>query len=397
MNVTIDKLDNFGRGICYVNDKICFVENALPGETVKIDIITDNKKYYEAKVIDYLLKSSNRIEEECSYSSICGGCQLNHICYNDENTFKMNKIKEIIHKYALLDTSIIEPIVYNGRDYYRNKIVLHGDGEKLGLFQNETNSIIPIQQCLLVNDKINEIIRFLNYNNKGIEEAIIKTSNDNSQVMISLKGMIDKIEVLSTMCDVFIMNGSYMTSKDSIITNVGSKKYYEGIRSFFQVNNTLTELLYDEVLNVVKERHYHSVLDLYCGTGSIGIYISDVVDKIIGVDNNESNIMDAKKNKELNGVQNIDFICDKVENCIESFENIDLVIVDPPRAGLDTKTRETLKKIHSKTIVYVSCDIITLARDLKDLKESYNVIKIKPFNMFPRTYHCESITVLERR
>ena len=134
MDVIIEKLDNFGRGICYINNKICFVENALPNEKVEIKITKDNKKFYEAKVIQYINKSFIRIEEECPYSSICGGCQLNHICYNEENKFKMDKIKGIIYKYASLDTNIIEPIVYSDRDYYRNKVLLHGEEEKLGLY-----------------------------------------------------------------------------------------------------------------------------------------------------------------------------------------------------------------------------------------------------------------------
>ena len=115
------------------------------------------------------------------------------------------------------------------------------------------------------------------------------------------------------------------------------------------------------------------------------------------IDYNSSNIEDANKNKELNQVENIQFICDKVENQIDGFQNIDLIIVDPPRAGLDEKTRKNLIQIHPNKIIYVSCDPITLARDLRELKEHYQIKSVKIFNMFPRTYHCESITILERR
>ena len=397
MEVKIEKLDNLGRGITYINNKICFIKNSLPNEIVDIEIIKDKSKYLEGKILKYIEKSPLRIEEECPYSSICGGCILNHLCYNDENKFKTNKIKDIMKKYADINSDLIENIIYNDRNYYRNKVVLHGNDNSLGLYKEGTNEIIPIKECLLLNPKINEIITLLNNINNGIEEVTIKTSNDNSKVMVSIIGNIKSTSELLNICDVLILNNKYQTNNKVIETNIGNKKYYQSINSFFQVNNTLTKELYNEVLINVRDKNYKKVLDLYCGTGTIGIYIKDYVDKVIGIDYNSSNIEDAKKNVELNNLNNIEFICDKVENKIDEFTDIDLVIVDPPRAGLDTKTKDYLKKINPEKIIYISCDPVTLVRDLNDLDESYKVKFIKPYNMFPRTYHCESITVLERR
>ena len=396
MKVEVLKLDNFGRGITYINDKICFIENALPNEVVEIEIINETSKYYNAKVIKYIEKSPLRIEEECPYSNICGGCNLNHICFNEENKFKLEKVKGIMNKYANIDSNLIKGISYHDRNNYRNKLILHGKDNEIGLYKEKTNEIIPISSCLIVNPKINEIIKVLNTIPKEIEEVTIKTSNDNSKVMVEITGNIDDISALKNICDVLIINNEYKTLEKDIETVIGNKKYLEGINSFFQVNNTLTKDLYDEVLINVKGKNYNTALDLYCGTGTIGIYISDYVKEIIGVDYNESNINDANKNKILNNTNNIRFICDKVENRIEEFKDIDLVIVDPPRAGLDDKTKNYLKQINPKEIIYVSCDPITLARDIKDL-DTYKVNYIKVYNMFPRTYHCESISVLERK
>ena len=396
MKVEVLKLDNFGRGITYLNDKICFIENALPKETVEIEITKETNKYYLAKVTNYIEKSPLRIDEECPYSNICGGCNLNHICFNEENKFKLNKVKSIMQKYASIDPNLVKGITYHDRNNYRNKIILHGEENTLGLYKENTNEIIPINNCLIVNPKINEIIKVLNSLDKELSEVIIKTSNDNSKVMLSITGKINNIDVLKDLVDVLIINNEYITDNHVIETNIGNKKYIEGIDSFFQVNNTLTKELYDEVLLNVKDKTYNQVLDLYCGTGTIGIYISDYCKKIIGIDYNESNINDANKNKELNNLDNIEFICSKVEDKIDSFKDIDLVIVDPPRAGLDDKTKDYLKEINPEKIIYVSCDPITLARDIKDLN-TYKVNYIKVFNMFPRTYHCESITILERR
>ena len=383
MKVEVLKLDNFGRGITYINDKICFIENTLPNEVVEIDLTPETKKYYLAK-------------EECPYSSICGACNLNHICFNEENKFKLDKVKGIMKKFANIDSNLIKGIIYHDRNNYRNKITLHGKDNEIGLYKEKTNEILPINSCLIVNPKINEIIKVLNSLSKEISEVIIKTSNDNSKVMVKITGKVDNINLLKKLCDVLIINDEYYTNNHVIETNIGNKKYIEGIDSFFQVNNTLTKELYDEVLENVKDKEFNNVLDLYCGAGTIGIYISDYVNKIIGIDYNKSNINDAKENAKLNNLNNIEFICDKVENKINEFNDIDLVIVDPPRAGLDNKTKNYLKEINPERIIYVSCDPITLARDIKDL-DTYKVNYIKVFNMFPRTYHCENVCILERR
>lgn len=397
MKVDIKKLDNFGRGITYINNKICFVENALPEEIVEIDIVKDNKKYSEGIVSKYIEKSSMRIEEECPYSSICGGCQLNHLCFNGENTFKYEKVKDILNKYGGVPSDKVKNIVYHERNNYRNKIVLHGKDKKLGLYHNKSNDIIPIKECLLVNPKINEIISLINNLNKDVKEVIIKISNVTSKILVSIEGEITDINKLKEVCDVLFINGSCYTDSSKLLTSIGIKKYYQGKDSFFQVNCTLTKDLYDEVLFNIKDKNYRNVLDLYCGTGTIGIYISDYVDRVIGIDYNISNIDDANANKELNNISNIEFICDRVEYKINEFIDIDCIIVDPPRMGLDNITRKYLKKISPKQIIYVSCDPITLARDIKDLRDTYEVLLVRVFNMFPRTYHCEVISILERK
>ena len=394
MEVKIEKLDNFGRGITYINNKICFVDGALEGEVVDINIVTDKKKYQEASVVDYLKVSDKRVKEDCPFSKVCGGCDLNHISYSDENDFKKDKIKQLVEKYTSVSSNLVKDIVFDDRDNYRNKIVLHGD-KGIGLYKKSSNSIVCIDKCILVDSKINNIIKVLNRVNKSIREATIKVSNDSKEIMVEIKGdVLDTYELINTV-DVLIINGEYLSGKKQIINPIGNKKYYESNESFFQVNKTLTEKLYDEALDVVKEDRPDNVLDLYCGTGTIGIYVSDYCKKIIGVDYNKSNILDANKNKELNNCNNIEFICDKVENQIDKFNNIDIVIVDPPRAGLDPKTKDYLKKIGSKKIIYISCDPVTLMRDINDLSDSYSVKFIKPFNMFPRTYHVECVCVLE--
>lgn len=394
MEVKIEKLDNFGRGITYIKDKICFVENAYPEEVVEIEIIKENKKIIEAKAINIIKKSNSRVESLCPYSKICGGCNFSNLKYEAELKYKTSKVKDLILKFTGLE-NIVENTSYINEYNYRNKIILHGKDNKLGLYEESTNTIVEIDKCLLVNNKINEIIKVLKEENISIEEALVKTSNDEKQVLVSIKGQIKNISRLKELSNVLIINDKLETESSSIITNIGKYKFYESVNSFFQINKDLTEKLYDEALNIVKVVKPNKLLDLYCGTGTIGIYVSEYANEIIGIDYNESNIKDANKNKKLNNLNNIKFICDKVENQIDNFKNIDMIIVDPPRKGLDPKTKEYLNLIKAKHLVYISCDPVTFARDLNDLKENYDIEYIKPFNMFPKTYHVENVAYLK--
>ena len=288
------------------------------------------------------------------------------------------------------------PILFGEEYSYRNKIVLHGKDGKLGIYQKNSNDIVPIDQCLLVHPKINQIISMLNEINQDILEAIVKCSNDGREALVSITGKVTDTASLLKICDVLILNGEYLTTKLDITNPIGDYSFHESVDSFFQVHSTMTKELYDQVLNVIMKKHPKNVWDLYCGTGTIGIYVSKYCDQIIGVDNNPSNIQDANQNLILNDVHSIQYICDKVENVIDQYHEIDCIIVDPPRSGLDSKTKDIIKQTGAETIIYVSCDPVTLARDLKELSEGYEVQFIQPVNMFPKTYHVESISVLEK-
>ena len=397
MKVKINKLDNFGRGITYINDKICFVKDALPEEEVDITFIKEKSKYLEAQANSFITKSPLRIGPKCPYYNECGGCNLEHISLEEENKFKIQKVNELLRKFTDYDIKI-ECIKSNSEYNYRNKIILHSDGKVIGLYKDNSNDLISIDKCLLVNDKINYIINFIKDIN-NIKSIEIRTSNDEKEVLLNIIGDINDTDInkLLDVVDVLIVNNKVLSKKSSIITNIGNKKYYLSNKSFFQVNKETTKDLYDEVLNVVKSINPNKVLDLYCGTGSIGIYVSKYAKEIIGIEESKEAIEDANKNKILNSVDNISFINNKVEDEIDKFNNIDLIIVDPPRSGLDTKTKEQIKLIGPNSIIYVSCDPVTLMRDIKGLSDIYELKSIKLFNMFPRTYHCESVSVLERR
>ena len=396
MNVKIEKLDHFGRGITNINNKICFVENALPNEIVNIEIIKETKKYFLAKTIDFIEKSPSRIIEPCSFYNECGGCNLEHLSFSKENEFKRRKVQELLVKFAKINPTLVKETIFSDEYNYRNKVTLHGKNNIFGYYKENSNDLLKIDKCLLLDKKINELIKFLQKEENEIAELLIRTNNDSSKIMLKITGQVNNLETLKSKVDVLFINDKCLTSSEKIITTIGSKKYYLSIDSFFQVNKTLTEKLYDKVKEQVEKVRPNKLLDLYCGTGSIGIYVGEFAKEVIGVDYSKSNIEDANENKKLNNLNNITFINAKVENVIDTFKDIDMIIVDPPRAGLDQKTINNIERISPRHLIYVSCDPATLARDL-NLLTNYEIEEVTPFNMFPRTYHVECVCVLKSK
>lgn len=395
----IEKLDYYGRGIGRINSKITFVENALKDEIVDIEILKESKKYNEAIVKSYNTKSKSRVTPKCKYYNICGGCNISHLKEEEQEGFKDSKINELLNRN--LNIECLDKIEYSKFYNYRNKIVLHIKEDKLGLYKNKSNELIEIDECLLVDDKINNVIKILKKiikNEKNLKKATIKLGNITNEVMLILEGKIKDYSELLNKVDVLIINDKVVSKKDYIISIIGNKKYKISKNSFFQVNQAITEKIYNEIRSNIEKINPKNVLDLYCGTGTIGIYIADLVKNVIGIEVIKDAVLDANFNKELNDIDNISFILGKVEDKIKDIkDNIDLIIVDPPRSGLDKKVIPVINKLKAKNIIYVSCNPITLVRDLKLLKDNYNIEYIKPYDMFPNTYHCETICVLERR
>ena len=394
----IEKLDYYGRGISRSSGKVYFIENALKDEDVSITLLKEKKKYCEAKSKEISNISKDRIEAKCKYYNICGGCQLMHIKEEKQEEFKKEKVEEILKKFLKYNKDVND-IVFSKNFNYRNKVVLHVKDNKLGFYKNKTNELIEIDKCLLLNPVINDLISYLKkyIELKDIEKITIKVGNKTNEVMLIIDGSIAYYQNLLEIVDVLIINEKVMTTKDYITSYIGNKKYIIKRNSFFQVNYDISTRMYDKVKDVIVKEKSKNVLDLYCGTGTIGIYISDVVSKITGIEVVSDAIEAANINKKINNVENIEFILGKVEDKLDfiSNNNIDTVIVDPPRSGLHKKVIPILDKISPKTIIYVSCDPITMARDINLLSNNYELVEVTPYDMFPNTYHVECVCVLK--
>lgn len=397
-NVKVEKLDNLGRGIARIDNKIVFIENALPEEVVDIEIIKDKKNYSLARRIRLDKKSKYR-RVICPYSDFCGGCDLISLEYDKQLEYKQNKIEELVRRN--LGCSIkINNIIYNNEEAYRNKILLHIMQEKLGFFEQMTNNIVDIDKCLLVNDRINSLISLIRKfikSNRELKSVVIRSSS-NGDTMLIFSGNVSKELLLESfsMVDVIVLNNKLVKGQ-FIKEMLGDKEFLIYPNSFFQVNMFNTLNLYNEVKRMTYNKKYGNILDLYCGTGTIGIFLSQIATSVVGIEVVEDAVIAAKSNADINNVENIKFICGRVEDYIDGFNNIDLIILDPPRSGLDKKTIDNVKRINPKEIIYVSCDPMTLVRDLKELEEDYLIKEITPVDMFPNTHHVECVSVLHRK
>lgn len=394
----IIKLDHFGRGIGKLNNKIIFIENALPEEIVDIKITKEKKKYCEGIVTKYRKKVQDRIEPICPYYNYCGGCDIMHMSYDNQLKFKQNKIENIMSDLNIKINNIIKS---DDELFYRNKITFQIN-HKLGLFEKESNKIIEIDKCYLANNKINSIIKELKeLDLNNINKIIVK--NINNQLMIIIESdkeiiIPNSLEKQNIQIYQKIKNEyKKIYNNNQLTATINDKKYQISPDSFFQVNINTTVKLYNKVKEYCKNLNSKNILDLYCGTGTIGIYVSDIAKKIIGIEINNDAINDAKINASLNNTNNITFICNDVEKELDKIKiTPDTIIVDPPRSGLSSKTIETIFKIDSKNLIYISCDPMTLKRDLKILNEKYNIIELTPFDMFPQTHHIETVVLMSR-
>lgn len=385
--VKCERLDHFGRGITYINGKIIFVKNLLPGEVANIKITKSKKNYDIGEIISLEKVSKDRVESKCPYINC--GCALKHLTYEKQLEFKEEKLKNILKKYTDLE-GIVKPIIeatnING---YRNKITLKV-GSKVGYFENESNKLIEINRCELVSEKINKIISVLNkLDLSKVKEIVIKEFD---QIMIIVKGTID-LATLKALADSIYMNDKLVHGKPFITTKINNLIFQISKDSFFQVNKEMTEKLYEKVISYCDKNQ--KLLDLYCGTGTMSLLLSDHFKEVIGIEINKEAVLCANKNKEINNIQNVNFICGDVSKEIENLK-ADIIIVDPPRSGLTKEGINDILKTNPNKIIYVSCDPMTLARDLNYFKENYNIKEVTPVDMFPNTYHVECVCLLEK-
>ena len=385
--VNIISNTNLGDGVGRIENKPIYIKNAVSKDKLEVRITRVNKKYLQGEIVKIVKESEDRVKPLCPYFPKCGGCTFWNVNINKENEIKENYIKRLFPNVK------VNTIIANNEINYRNKVTFHIHNGKLGYYQKNSNNLVIIEECLILNKEINKIKKYLEtLDLTKVTEIMIRYSNNYDELLINFKGQLkdyNNLKKIKNIKSIYI-NNNLVYGNPTIKEKINNLEFLIGPNSFFQINTNMIANLYNSIKNFITPSS--SLLDLYCGTGTIGIYLNEYFEHILGIDIVKENIENAFLNKEINKIDNISF----QHKDASSIENtyFDVVIVDPPRAGLGEKTKEHLLNINSKIIIYVSCNPNTLKKDIEKLKEKYQLVEITPVNMFPKTEHIECVSLL---
>lgn len=419
-----------GEGIAKINDFTVFVAGALKNEKCKIHITKVLSSYAYAKIVEILEKSEHRVQNDCKTYPKCGGCSLRHIDYKETLQIKRQKVQNLVNK-MLNDKIIVDETV--GMDkpvFYRNKAIYPISQNKMpGIFAARSHDVIEFEECKIQTINSQKIAKFIlkNWNNSIYDEKtgkgllrniMIREGFATNEIMVVLVQNGDKKydasnlvkefpNIKTVVVNVNIKNTNVVLANKNIICygegfiydKLGDYTFKISPNSFYQVNPKQTEKLYNLAVEKANLKADDILCDLYCGIGTIGIFASKYVKKVYGIEIVESAVKDANENAKLNNVNNIEFILGDTEKAFDSLLKNDIkptvVIVDPPRKGLDDTTIENLCNLKLDRVVYVSCNPATLVRDLAKMEDIYIVKSITPVDNFCYSSHVESVAVLE--
>lgn len=431
----IEKLVYKGYGLAHHNDKTIFVQHAYPGDVVDATVNFEQGKICFAEAESIIIPSQMRIESQCEAFGKCGGCDWLTLGYEYQLQAKQMIIDEI---FAPLSSKTEKISPSKNKYQYRNKTFMplseSGGDIKVGMFAKKTHQVVPHQTCRLhpeVFDKIAEdfiaycyaakapiydeknhtgIVRHLGFRMNTAGEIIMVVVTKTRKMPFTKqlvrmiiekhKNVVGIVQNINPNPGNTILGNDekLLMGKSDFIETIDEVKYKLNYNSFFQINSAVATDLYTFIREQIETGE--TVLDAYCGVGAIGIYIADKAKNIIGIEQNEQAVHDARFNAELNGMKNIEFIKGDVEAEFEkvlSSRTIDSIIFDPPRKGLSSKLIDLIVKHNIPRLVYVSCNPMSQFRDCRLLIENgYQVTKRKAFDMFPHTYHIENIVIMER-
>lgn len=396
--VEIKKLDSQLRGIGYINDKIIFVPKTIPGEVCEVEIRKEKKNYQEGHLLEVLNPSEKRVMPKCPYYSLCGGCDLEHISYEESVVWKKNMLEELFSRNHLWTQDIFIEKTDESWNY-RNKISLKVQNKKFGYYVVETHSFVEIMECQIAKKAINEVLKDFSYYAFSNGEIIIRV-NENDEILLDIVTEED-ISILEDFVNRhkiagILINHKCVYGKPYFFERKNGVLYQVSMNSFFQVNPYMSERMFLYVRKCLKNAC--NVLDLYCGVGTLGLQLDKSKVNLTGIEVVSSAILNAISNARLNQFTNSSFHLGKVEKIIDKIDaSYDVIIVDPPRAGLGFFTKETILKTSTKQIIYISCNPFTLIRDLKELEHEFQLESVQGFDMFPYTKHVECVCVLNRR
>lgn len=419
-----------GMGVIKIDNFTIFVPFVQKGQVIDVELTVIKKNYGFGKALNAKLK-----EVACPHYYECGSCNLMHLEYQDQIELKQNTLANLIRK-NLVQTNL-EPFQPTNNEFnYRNKIAMPVhfiDGSlKLGYYERNSHKLLPINNCLVADESLNAVISIIEkslnlmhetaYNYKlvkgNVRHVVIRGNNDNVMVTIVTKSgklrnqqlLVDMLTEASNVKSIVIntqksksrtilgKENKAIYGTDSIDLDMYGSKFKVKPNAFFQLNIDTTNMIYDYITSLTNFENKH-LLDAFCGTGTIGLALADKAKSILGIEIDKEAVESAKVNKKQLGIENAKYICEDIEKAISkvNIDDLEIVIVDPPRSGLATNMKQALINMHIDELIYISCDPSTLIRDVSELITHYEVVSIKGFDMFPNTNHFETVAYLKKR
>src|SRR5690554_288904 len=438
ITVQIDSISNRGEGVASIDGYTVFVPFAAPEDVVLVEIISVKKNYCRG-LIKEIVKAGIRKEPKCPWFGQCGGCNLQHLDYQEQLRIKTETTQTTLNKIGGIDPALVRNTISTRPWNYRNKMqapVAIYDGDiTAGLYRPRSNELVPVEECVIQHNPNNELTRITAEiarecklapwtGGKGLLRHIVtKHSEATGQSLLVLvvaqldfpgRGQfLQKLRQALPDLETLVLNENprpanvilgdreeIIWGPGYIIDTIGDLQFKISARSFWQVNPQGAQKIYQQAKDYARLTGKETVLDIYCGTGSIGLYLANKAKKIIGIESNLSAVQDARDNARLNDIENAEFHAGKAEEVLPKMAkdtDADVVILDPPRKGCAEPLLEAVIQISPRWIVYVSCNPATLARDLKLLEgKSYQVQEVQPVDMFPHTSHVECLVLMSR-
>lgn len=443
--VEIVDIGQGGVGIGKFEGFTVFVDGGLVKDKIKVKITKSKKNYAVGEIVEILEPSPYRVERKCSKElKECGGCQIQELDYKEQLNLKTNEVKQVISRIGKLDDVVIHNALGMEEPFrYRNKAqfpIQKVDGVPvIGFYKKKSHDIIPTNQCIIqhdVNDKIIKIIKtYIRaykvsiYDEKThtgvLRHLVTKVGFTTKEVMVVLVANGRKLPYLNELASVLKENipgfktlvvnvnrektNVILGNENRIIygdgkinDNIGDLVFEISPLSFFQVNPVQTEVLYNKALEYANLGENDTVFDIYCGIGTISLFLAQKAKKVYGIEIVEEAIKDAKKNAKINNLDNVEFYVGKAEEVVPKMykqgKRANVVVVDPPRKGCDEKVLDTIISMQPDRVVYVSCNPSTLARDLNYLDErGYTCLEVQPVDMFPHSVHIENVALIVKK
>ena len=440
-----EDLTHEGNGVGKVDGYPLFVPFGLPGEEAIVKVVKVKKNFGFGKLIEVTKSSPDRVEPPCDVFYKCGGCQIQHMSYDMQLDMKQNQVKNVLRKIAHLDNVPVHcPLGMEDPWRYRNKVSIpvgEYKGELItGFYRMRSHDIIKDMDTCVVQDEVNdrmvEAVRSIanrlgieaydEKNDKGVlRHIMVRTGWETKDTMVVMITRTEKLphqdKFIKELTETYPHIKSIMHNINNRRTNVilgkktkllygeeyiydtiGDIKFAISAKSFYQVNPQQTKKLYDQALEYADISSHDIVVDAYCGIGTISLFLARKAKKVYGIEVVPEAINDAKKNAELNGITNAEFVVGEAEKVMPWWKaqglKPDVIVVDPPRKGCEVDFLQAMIDMEPKRIVYVSCNPSTLARDLKILEDGgYETKEVQPVDMFPQSMHIESVTKLEKK